>query len=62
MANSSAASTLDLERGRPLQRPIHQRLLRGTLGFARRKPLGFAGLLLVLALVFVAISPPSWRP
>ena len=62
MANSSAASTLDLEHGRPLQRPIHQRLLRGTLSFARRKPLGFAGLLLVLALVFVAIFATQLAP
>jgi peptide/nickel transport system permease protein len=41
---------------------LYQRAARAIFGFARRKPLGFAGLLLVLGLIIVALFAPQLAP
>lgn len=52
-------SALDLYDHRLIRptRPLGQRILLGTLTFARKKPLGFLGLLIVVSLLVMATPP-----
>ena len=45
----------------PRELPLWRRAPRGLLRFARRKPLGFFGLVVVLALLFLAMPPVADR-
>lgn len=62
MANTSAASAQPLPLSHLPERPLPLRLLAGIGGFARHKPLGFVGLLIVLVLVLLAIFAPHIAP
>ena len=45
----------------PRELPLWRRAPRGLLRFARRKPLGFFGLIVVVALLLLAIPPVADR-
>ncbi len=46
----------------PSDRPLPLRMVYALARFARRKPLGFVGLLMVFALIFLAIFAPQVAP
>lgn len=62
MSNSTTASTLEVDFERPVERSLPERWLRATAGFARHKPLGFAGLVIVVVLIAVAVFAPQLAP
>jgi peptide/nickel transport system permease protein len=62
MATSSLSGSLERTLAYPATRPLPLRLLALVGRFARRKPLGFAGLLIVLAFVLMALFAPVLAP
>ncbi len=62
MSKSTAASTLGYGYDRPLEQPLYQRLPGTIIRFARHKPLGFVGLIMVLALILMAVFADQLAP
>jgi len=62
MATPSLSRSLEHPLAYPAPRPLPLRLLALLGRFARRKPLGFAGLLIVLTLVLMALFAPVLAP
>lgn len=62
MASGSSTSTIELGWERPIEPPRAIRILRTILRFARRKPLGFLGLILIVILIVVAVFAPQLAP
>jgi peptide/nickel transport system permease protein len=59
MAGMSASDTISIHVGSPRVLPLPLRLLVGLAKFARRKPLGFFGLVVIVVMVLVAIFAPA---
>jgi peptide/nickel transport system permease protein len=62
MATLGDRSLAGMRIATPGERPLPLRLLLGVANFARRKPLGFVGLMIVLALIIMAIFAPHLAP
>jgi len=62
MATLGDRSLAGMRIATPGERPLPLRLLLGVANFARRKPLGFVGLVIVLALIIMAIFAPHLAP
>jgi peptide/nickel transport system permease protein len=59
MAQSTASETIALPRGYQPERPAPLRWLAALAKFARAKPLGFFGLVVIVGLIFMAIFAPQ---
>lgn len=62
MSSTSAVSSLDFGPRAQVEHALPIRLLIWLKNFARRKPLGFAGMVMVLSLIVVAILAPQLAP
>jgi peptide/nickel transport system permease protein len=62
MANSATQAALDYGLPYRRERPLPLRLIYGIAHFARKKPLGFVGAIVVLGLILVAIFADQLAP
>lgn len=62
MTTSPTSTTGEFAYRSPSDRPLPMRAVHALAGFARRKPLGFVGLLMVVTLVLLAIFAPQLAP